>query len=225
MRDNFKDIVKSAARVIRKNGQMTRREIAEILPVSIMTVGKAIDFLCEIGVISETVPHTSGVGRKAGVLALSEKYCVVIDLSSSDFTLEVLNVTGRRIASLTHRYSGMALLEENIYMFFDRVKAFCRERTRDMDLIGVGLIVPGRYDAITDRVDFSGEMDFIGVNPAALLSDAFPGVPAVVAEAVSMGAAWAAECFPEYKNVIYIKADAPLGAAIVTDGIPWQSAL
>ena len=225
MRDNFKSIVKSVARIIRNNDRITRREIAELLPVSIMTVGKAVDSLYELGIITENIPHTPGTGRKAGLLSLSERYCVVIDVSMRNFTLDIFDISGKKIAALTHRYSDAVLFEENLYIFFDRVKAFCAEKTRDLNLIGVGMIVPGRYDPALDRVEFSGSMDFIGVNPSALLSEAFPGVPALVAESISMGAAWAAECFPQYKNVIYLKADLPLGAAVVTEGEVFRGAV
>ncbi len=225
MRDNFKSIVKSTARVIRKNGRMTRREIADILPVSIMTVGKAVDFLCELGIVSETVPHTPGTGRKAGLLSLSERYCVVIDVSRRNFTLDIFDVCGKKISALTHRYSDTALFEENLYIFFDRVKAFCTEKLRDVVLIGGGMIVPGRYDPIADKVEMAGSMDFVGVNPSALLSGAFSDVPTLVTDAISMGAAWAAECFPQYENAIYLKADEPLGATIVTGGRPWRGAV
>lgn len=222
MRDNFKCVVKSVAKVIRKHGQITRREIAAMLPVSIMTVGKAVDYLYENGMISEGVLWTPGTGRKAGLLSLSEKYCVVIDVSVRNFTLEIFDAFGKRIAALTHHYSDRALFEENLYIFFDRVKAFCSEKTRDMDLLGVGMIVPGRYDATSDRVEFSGNMDFVGINPSALLKSAFRDVPAFVAEGITMGATWAAECFEQYKNLIYIKVDAPIGAAIITEGKAWR---
>lgn len=225
MRDNFKSIVKSAARVIRKNGQITRKEICDILPVSIMTVGKAVDCLYDLGIVTETVPHTPGTGRKAGLLSLSEFYCVIIDVSSKDFTLEIFTVCGKRVAALTHRYSDSALFEENLYMFFDRVKAFCTEKTREIDVIGVGMIVPGRYDPISDRVEMAGSMDFVGVNSSALLKNAFPNVPFIVTEDISMGAIWAAESYLQYKNIIYIKADVPLGAAVAIDGVPFRGAV
>jgi len=222
MRDNFKNVVKSVAKVIRKHGQITRREIAAILPVSIMTVGKAVDYLFEIGMISQSVLHTSGTGRKAGILSLSEKYCIVIDISVRNFTLELFDISGKRIAALTHHYSNSALFEENLYIFFDRAKAFCESKKQNMDLLGVGLIIPGRYDSVSDRVECAGNMDFIGVNPSALLKETFHDMPTFVTEDIMMGAAWAAECFEQYKNLLYIKALPPLGAVVVADGKMWK---
>lgn len=77
-RDNIEAIYNIAL----SDQKYTRGEIAEITKLSLATVTKVIDGLCQIGIVKLVYSDKVTIGRRSRYVTLNkERFCVVYDLS------------------------------------------------------------------------------------------------------------------------------------------------
>ncbi len=161
-KDSFISILNS---IVTKD-KISRAEIAEQTKLSLMTVGKAVDALLEQQVIAQTKETKHIAGRKAGLVCLHpSKFIMLIDLSNRNFTMTVRNASLTVRDVVAYHYNMSFFFEENLYIFLKNVKIYMLRQLEMQHCIGIGVLIPGKYDRDNDRVQCSQwpEMETIGI--------------------------------------------------------------
>ncbi len=141
----FKEIAAS-------NG-ISRAEISANTGLSLMTVGKVADMLTKEGMITQIKPATGSAGRRAGMLAISEKHFILsLDLSTLKFRATVINLKLQAIDSIVYPYNDSLFPEDNLIIFFRDTSTLLMKHLLNKKLLGTGICVPGEYDEKNDTI-------------------------------------------------------------------------
>ncbi|MFY9382027.1 MAG: ROK family protein [Eubacteriales bacterium] len=147
------DSIKNIYSIISESDNISRLEISRKTSLSLMTVGKVVDSLLELGVIRQIKEKRTTAGRKAGLVsANNEYYSVVLDISTKEFVMTVVDVSLCLVDTLTYTYNRNYYYDENFYLFLKNVASYLSRQNDTDKLIGIGITVPGTYVASEDRV-------------------------------------------------------------------------
>lgn len=148
-RESVKAIFSSVA----EGSNISRSEISAKTGLSLMTVGKVVDALLELGVICQEKEKKNSAGRKAGLINLkNDIFMLIIDLTSPDFAISVVDIKLGVIDKMIYSYNPDFYFEENLLIFLKNVKMYVERRFDPDRLIGTGVTLPGKYDAATDTI-------------------------------------------------------------------------
>ena len=132
---------------------ISRAEISEKTGLSLMTVGKVADMLTHEGIIIQAKPATGNAGRRAGMLTLSDNhFLMTLDVATRKFRASVSDIGLNVIDSLVYLYNDGLLPEDNIIIFFREACSLLMKHLMTKKLSGIGICVPGTYDAESDTV-------------------------------------------------------------------------
>ena len=132
--------VYQAAKIIISSGRgLTRAEIAEIMGITEMTIGKIAKYLLCSPYFSER-KRTAQVGRCSGEIFLVEKYCFsVLNLENMKFSFTVFGSN----MELCHRhntiYNGSLSYTDNLRILSNHIKNFLKDNTA-AKILGAGVI-------------------------------------------------------------------------------------
>ncbi len=148
-----RDSIKNIYSIISESDNISRLDISHKTSLSLMTVGKVVDSLLELGVIRQVKETRRTAGRKAGLVsANSDYYSVVLDISTKEFVMTVVDVTLCLVDTMTYTYNRNYYYDENFHLFLKNVASYISRRNDTDKLIGIGITVPGTYIASEDRV-------------------------------------------------------------------------
>lgn len=149
-----KESVRAIFQAITGGDRISRADIAEQTGLSLMTVGKVVDALLERNVIVQSKENKNMAGRKAGLVSLNtEKFLMVIDLTSRNFVMAVMDIALNIVDRVNYEYNSDFYFEENLYIFIKNVKIYCLRNLNMNDAIGIGVVLPGNYRPEDDTVD------------------------------------------------------------------------
>ncbi|NLC44901.1 MAG: ROK family protein [Clostridiales bacterium] len=148
--------IKTIFDIISNRGMIARSEIAKLSNLSLMTVSNIIDHLDRFDLIlHESKEETSMVGRKAELLSIKKdtKKLIVLDLTTLNFSFVALNLD----LTLHHnfndwKYDVKYSYLNNLRSFLSVVNEYIDTEYVDQEIIGIGVSVPGPYDATSDIV-------------------------------------------------------------------------
>lgn len=145
--------IKNIFNTVAANCFISRSEIAEATGLSLMTVGKVIDSMLKLEIVKQELEVKSNIGRRAGLISLNTMhYSIVIDLTEHAFNLSVIDLSLNLVDSMTYTYNKSIYYDDNLYLFLKSAAAYINNR-RDKDkMIGIGITVPGIYNADEDKV-------------------------------------------------------------------------
>lgn len=216
-----KESVNSIFQVIAQRENVSRADIARATSLSLMTVGKVVDALLERGVIVQVKENKNAAGRKAGLVHLnSDRFCIVLDLTTRKFTLTVIDITLHVQDKMEYEYNADFYYEENIYLFLKNVKIFALRRL-DMNLcIGIGVSVPGRYNADLDVVENSRIPELSSVHLRGVFQDILSENVSMIDMDVALAAVSNMYTVENYmqKNIAYISLDQSISSAVLYRG-------
>lgn len=133
--------------------KISRAEISNLTDLSLMTVGKVVDALLDIKIITQVKETKNSVGRKVGLVSLNTEYfALIIDLSEKAFTLNLIDISLRLLDTFTYTYNHNIYYDENLIMFLKKVSAYIDSCVDKDKLIGIGITLPGTYIPEEDRV-------------------------------------------------------------------------
>jgi len=137
---------------------ITRKEIAEQTGLSLMTVGKLCDLLCEAEFIESKKEDKNASGRKASVCNMHPAlYTCVLNLCGSIYSLNIYDPNGRACLTLTHSPASSISYGDGISQFADRM-ADMLTRLPHPKIVGMIAIANGKYDEETGSLlTFTGE--------------------------------------------------------------------
>ncbi len=159
-RESVKAIFKSVA----EGDNISRSEISAQTGLSLMTVGKVVDALLELGVVCQEKEKKTAAGRKAGLINLkNDSFMLIIDLTSIDFSMSIVDIKLSVVDKMIYSYNSDFYFEENLFIFLKNVRIYLEQRFDMNNLIGAGITVPGKYDADTDTLSCTRIAELSGV--------------------------------------------------------------
>ncbi|MBO5648414.1 MAG: ROK family protein [Clostridia bacterium] len=148
-----KESVRAIFNAITGKDPISRAEIAEVTGLSLMTVGKVVDALLERRVIIQYKEAKNAAGRRAGLVRLNtDKFFLILDLTARNMSMTVMDIALNIVDKIVYEYNSDFYYEENLYIFMKNVKIYTLRNLRMEDAAGVGVVLPGTYNAEDDTV-------------------------------------------------------------------------
>lgn len=211
-------------RFLHDHGSTSRSELVSHTGLNRSTVGGLISDLVAVGLVRETEPVASGVGRPSyGVEPVSERaFVLAIDLRVDRAIVAIVGLGGAVLARREHRFRKGQQREERIVA---QTVEVCREVLGSAPegglLVGVGVGVPGLVRQPDGLVRFAPNLGWVDVPlgdhvaeslgvdvPIVVGNDSDLGAVAERVRGSAMGAA----------NVIYLSGQVGVGGGILLDG-------
>ncbi len=211
-------------RFLHDHGSSSRSELVSHTGLNRSTVGGLISALVAVGLVRETEPVASGVGRPSfGVEPVSERaFVLAIDLRVDRAIVAIVGLGGAVLARREHRFRKGQQREERIVA---QTVEVCREVLDSAPdgglLVGVGVGVPGLVRQPDGLVRFAPNLGWVDVPlgdhvaeslgvdvPIVVGNDSDLGAVAERVRGSAMGAA----------NVIYLSGQVGVGGGILLDG-------
>ncbi len=133
----------------------TREGIAQKIEYSSATVGKAVNWLLDAGVIEQKMTSSGHAGRKVGVLKLcTDKNFAVINLSCRNFEFSVLNSRLELIENIGRSIEDSLTPMENLRVFLNDIRAFVGEDEENDMIFGI-VLPPEKKNCDESKLDFT----------------------------------------------------------------------
>ncbi len=204
---------------------LSRAELASASGLSLMTVGKIVDALDAAGAVVQVKDERISAGRTARLVALSpERHMLVLDLCGRDYRLCVLDLRCRVVDEVVYPYDDGLRPEENLTRFLANRQLYLRTPPKPAACLGVGVLLPGAYDAATDRMSGPEQPASVPIFVRKTLAPLFGKIPltiradaqaAVMASIAEMGTA---------DDQLWLSLDRPICGALVMGGRPMLGA-
>ena len=216
-----KESVRAIFTAITGKDQISRSEIAEITGLSLMTVGKVVDALLERHVIIQSKEVKNIAGRRAGLVSLNtEKFFMIIDLTSRNMSMTVMDIALNIVDKITYEYNGDFYYEENLYIFMKNVKIYILRKLNMDDAAGIGVVLPGTYSAATDTVDTTRIPELAKTHIRAIIEDVlkYP-ICALEKDVLTAAASNLADLEQEnVSGVVYVCIGETISGALISGG-------
>ncbi len=178
--------IEAVFREIAAHDSVSRSEIAEKTGLSLMTVGKVADLLCECGAAVQSKPATGRSGRRAGFLSISSSIIsLVCDISSDPMTAYIVDLKGDSVAREVRDYNYRKSPQDNLTEFFSQVSVLLLNNLRDRVLMGSAIIYSGEYNRTSGELLLPFTRLGLTVDPVACMKNTMGITPDIVENAVS----------------------------------------
>lgn len=155
-------------------GTITRADLARRNDLSVMTVKKIADELMEQGIIQEVVLESS-VGRKPRALRLSTHLGAIVCVSLTSkmfFSYTIYNLYGELLEERQRKIDEEYSYRHNLHLLLQRIQLDITKSK--LELLGVGVSVPGAYYSEQDLVNCDLISSFDNLHLHQIFSEAFP---------------------------------------------------
>jgi len=133
--------------------KISRADISAETGLSLMTVGKVADALLNMHIVSQAKASAGTAGRRAGMLSInSTPYAVILDLTSPNFHMSVINIQLNIVDKCPYAYNDDFRFDENLTLFLKSVQKYLALHDEGKECIGIGVSVPDAYSGELDRV-------------------------------------------------------------------------
>lgn len=198
MRDHVRVVLEAIAR----KKHITKQEIAALTGLSLVTVGKITDTLGEAGIIVHGKNVQQKVGRRAEVLRVRQDWAIpVYDLSGTTFRFYITSLDGKIIDKAEFPRSADAqYVSADFVRFLKLTLGLLRRNYRNHKLPGVGVAIPGAYDAENDRIISTMMPEMGDLKLLRNFRKIFKDADIVIDNASRLCAAGLIEALPDYKQ-------------------------
>lgn len=197
-----RDHVRVVLEAIARKKHITKQEIAALTGLSLVTVGKITDTLGEAGIIVHGKNVQQKVGRRAEVLRVRQDWAIpVYDLSGTTFRFYITTLDGKIIdkAELP-RSADAQYVSADFVRFLKLTLGLLRRNYRNHKLPGVGVAIPGAYDAENDRIISTMMPEMGDLKLLRNFRKIFKDADIVIDNASRLCAAGLIEALPDYKQ-------------------------
>ncbi|MGE5582027.1 MAG: ROK family protein [Bacillota bacterium] len=213
MRSNNK---RQIMELIRKNGSLTKKEIAQQLNVSITTVATFItELINESRIIPSGNAESTG-GRKSELYHLNSDslYVIGVDLQVDRFIILLINLQGQILRTEEVKYAGTDEWQAASILYQTILRISDSTRTPISKIAGIGVGVPGIVNHQTGIIEFAPNLGWKNVNLASLIPVDIPVIVENEANAAAIGESnfGAAQ---GRANVIYISVGLGIGTGLI----------
>ena len=197
-----RDHVRVVLEAIARKKHITKQEIAALTGLSLVTVGKITDTLGEAGIIVHGKNVQQKVGRRAEVLRVRQDWAIpVYDLSGTTFRFYITSLDGKIIDKAEFPRSADAqYVSADFVRFLKLTLGLLRRNYRNHKLPGVGVAIPGAYDAENDRVISTMMPEMGDLKLLRNFRKIFKDADIVIDNASRLCAAGLIEALPDYKQ-------------------------
>ena len=197
-----RDHVRVVLEAIARKKHITKQEIAALTGLSLVTVGKITDTLGEAGIIVHGKNVQQKVGRRAEVLRVRQDWAIpVYDLSGTTFRFYITSLDGKIIDKAEFPRSADAqYFSADFVRFLKLTLGLLRRNYRNHKLPGVGVAIPGAYDAENDRIISTMMPEMGDLKLLRNFRKIFKDADIVIDNASRLCAAGLIEALPDYKQ-------------------------
>lgn len=197
-----RDHVRVVLEAIARKKHITKQEIAALTGLSLVTVGKITDTLGEAGIIVHGKNVQQKVGRRAEVLRVRQDWAIpVYDLSGTTFRFYITSLDGKIIDKAEFPRSADAqYVSADFVRFLKLTLGLLRRNYRNHKLPGVGVAIPGAYDAENDRIISTMMPEMGNLKLLRNFRKIFKDADIVIDNASRLCAAGLIEALPDYKQ-------------------------
>lgn len=166
-----KDTLKRLFGALCSEVSLSRAALSEKCSLSVMTVGKAVDLLTELGLVSQRLAASDGTGRRARRAEIKkDRYICIYSLTRESFTMELCELNGKVQMTCRRHVASQLDYERELYTFCHDALTQIATRFKSEKLIGCGVIAQGKRGGN----DKSFDIDIRSVI-LSLPKDIFPG--------------------------------------------------
>lgn len=203
-----------------ENSPISRKSIAEMTDLSIMTVGKVVDGLRKAHVLRSSKQQYITRGRRAAVLMPNiTKYIIVIDIAMNMLIVDVFDMTMRLRLHREMQLEYCALNDVESDDFIKSVIGEILQTYNSRGCIGISIVFHGKYSKDDGRISSSESFQLSSFRIEKRFEIAFPAAPLV---RISCPYAAAAEIATrEKENFLYLCiSERDITAVPVFDRVP-----
>lgn len=209
--------------VIRKQGQMSRAEVAKKLKLSAPSVSSNIDQLLRQGILREIGEGDSIGGRRPILLEFNKDYCYIagIDLSSEDVRVALGDLQGNILEIKHILLPEEKIGEEILSQIIEYLNAILDKQNIEKESLAVIAVgTPGVIDEASGTLQMAPQFKgWSQINIKEIIEEEF-GANVIIKNDMNMAA------IGEYhygagkglKNIIYVSVDLGIGAGVILDG-------
>lgn len=208
-------------RILRNYPQLSRSELATLLPVTPATLTHQVRDLIDAGWIVETSSHRSSTGGRPRIgLSVDNEaaYAVVVSVGLTTVLVAAVDFGGHIVAKREIRDS-MAAVAQGINVVSDAIKEVMTQLAVDASKwAGLGVAIPGIWDPDSESVVFSPNLpDWNGMKVGELFRRS-TNMESVIVENDADAAAWGELWFGagrEIQDMMCVLCDVGVGSGLV----------
>ncbi|MGM0838373.1 MAG: ROK family protein [Bacillota bacterium] len=205
---------------IRKNGPVSRSEVAKIIDVSPTTVTSAVAELINEGLVYEDGVGNSNGGRKPVLLRFNPSAHSIIGVSITNSFIKIadMNLEGKIIRKEVHptnQYQGCDIIQ----LILDKVHLFLSSKLDIMNCQGISIITPGIVDAEKGVITYNSKLNLYDI-PLKELMEERTNLPTFVdndANAYVLAENYFG-LFSKFNDLIYITIGEGVGSGLMVNG-------
>lgn len=205
---------------IRKEGPISRSDIAKLINISPTTVTSAVNDLIQEGYVREDGVGFSSGGRKPVLLRFNPntRFIIGISISNSSIKISEMNLEGcinRKEIHSTNFSQG----QDMIHLIIQIIKQFLESKENLQWCEGISIITPGIVDAKNGIISYNSKLKLYDIPLKQMVEDEF-GLPTFLDN--DTNAYVLAEnyfgSFKKYKDLVYITIGDGVGSGIMYNG-------
>lgn len=209
--------------IVKKEGPISRANLAKTLKLSAPSISKNIDQLLKRNILKEIGKSESSGGRKAILLEFNSlyKYIIGVDLTSSINVSVALgdllgNILDIEYFQLNEDKIGEKILEQTLYTI---EKILDKHKINNRKIAAISVATPGVVNEETGELKMATQFDgWDKLNIKKIIENNFKTL-VIVKNDINMAAI--GECYygigKEFRNFIFISVDLGVGAGIIID--------
>jgi DNA-binding MarR family transcriptional regulator len=123
------DSIKSIFNCISLSKNISRAEISEKTHLSVVTVGKIVDALSDLDVVTQSKSPRASAGRRASVVNVNKSsFIIIFDLTSYKFHSTVLDLSLNLIETFDGKYETLSSYPDNLTSFINQTKSYVNKK-------------------------------------------------------------------------------------------------
>ena len=217
----------SIFKAIRKQGPISRIELAEITKCSAGTISNHVRTLIEKGFVIETEKGISSGGRKPIQLMINphKAYIFSIEIEVNRikiviFDLEI-KVIIKSIIPITYKDDYQKTLKQ---VFFEMDKMIEEKNLKLDNLLGIGVAVPGLIDKEKGVLEFAPNLGWKNVHILEIFVDKY-NFPVILDNEAKAAAIGEREfIYPEMDNMVFVSINEGIGCGVILNGELYRGA-
>ena len=217
----------SIFKAIRKQGPVSRIELAKISGCSAGTVSNHVRTLIKKGFVIETEKGISSGGRKPVQLMINpnKAYIFSIEIEVTQikivmFDLEI-KVVMKSIIPIIYKDNYMKTLKQ---VFFEMDKMIEEKNLKLYNLLGIGVAVPGLIDKVKGILEFAPNLGWKNVHISKIFKDKY-GLPITLNNEAKVAAIGERDfIYPKINNMVFVSINEGIGCGIFFNGELYRGA-
>lgn len=205
---------------IRKDGPISRAQIAKETELTPPTVGNIVKELIEEQLIIEGKQGTSQGGRKPTMLVVNTSgfYIIGVDVGPKEIDFIISDLSGKIVDHAKTEIIADIDEKQFITMLQDGIQSLL-EHFSELEVIGIGIAMHGVVDAEAGQSLFAPNLNLRNIPIKQLLEENFQVVVKVEndARSLALGEAWFGK-HDAVKSMIAVNIGRGIGAGIIIDG-------